>query len=568
MTYKRKIDSSYEEVEARYANWLKQVVDLVGPKNLYLYLGRASGKTTDIIAERSMEIVWDMPGAYFALVGDTYMNLQKNVVPSMLEGWTRKGWIEGIHYVVDQRPPAHFQKPYKSLQSAFKHTIITWNGCVFKLVSMDRPSTGAGDSYQHLFGDEAKYLKESKLNKLTPAIRGESVRFHKSPYYRGHTFTSDMANPLHGEDDWMWKQLSKMDKERIELVLQTANVVNDIRKEIFHIKRENKPHKLALAQAKLKRWEERYRVVRKNTTFFYTASSFVNTDVLTAEFFTDMFESMDIEEVLVSVLSIKPTLEKGQRFYANLQHKHFYRDGIKYDHYDQIKLGQTVVESCLGLKYLDPTKPIEAGMDFGNMMSMVTGQTQGTTIRALKSFFTLSPEWIPHIADKFTEFYKDHPTKQLELYYDRAANNFSKAKQDYATQIKQAIETKDGVATGWYVKLMSRNQGNISQEEEYDLMVKMMGGLVKGLPEIQIDEFNNKELKSSLELAPIEITHRGDVRIIKKVKKSEKLPLKLLPMRSTNFSDAFKYFICRPNWLKLAKNGGWKESAISDIKFY
>lgn len=540
---------------------------MIAPKNLYLYIGRASGKTSDIIAERSMEVVWDMPGSFLALVGDTYMNLMDNVVPSLLQGWERKGWKEGIHYVVDERPPAHFQKAYKPIKS-FKHTILTWNGCVFKLVSLDRPSTAAGNSFQHLFGDEAKYLKEEKLNKLTPAIRGESVRFHKSPFYRGHTFTSDMANPLQGEDDWMWKRQKSMDKERIELILQTANVVNDIRKEVFHLSRENKPHKLELAQAKLKRWEERYRVVRKHSTFFYTASSFVNADYLREEFYEDNFEALDFEEALVSILSIKPTLEKGQRFYTNLDHKHFYRDGIKYEHYDVLKLGETVVESCLGLKYLDPTKPIEAGMDFGNMMSMVTGQTQGTVVRVLKSFYTLTPEWIEHLADKFTEFYKDHPVKQLELYYDRAGNNLSKAKQDYASQIKKAIEVKDGVATGWYVKLMSQNQGNITHEEEYELMLKMMGGHVKGLPGIQIDEYNNKELKSSLELAPIEITHRGESRVIRKVKKSEKLPAKQLPMRSTNFSDAFKYFICRPNWIKLSKNGGWKESSMSDVKIY
>lgn len=568
MTLKRKIDSSQEDVEFRYANWLKQVIDLVAPKNLYAYIGRAGGKTTDILAERSMEIVYDMPGAYFAWVADTYLNAIKNVIPSLVEGWKNKGWIEGVHFVVDEQPPAHFLKPYKKPLN-YKHTLSTFNGCLFKLVSMDRPSTGAGDSYQHLFGDEAKYLKEKKLNKLTPAIRGESVRFFKSPYYRGHSFTSDLANPMQGEDDWMWKMAKKMDKERIELILQCSFVVQDIKKELYHTKKEESQVKVKLVEKKLERWEERLRVLRKNSTFFYVASSYINADILTIEFFEDLFATLDFEEAAVSVLSIKPRLEKGARFYINLDETHFYDDGISYPgFYDKLSLKDTIKESCVGLKYLDSKYPIEAGFDAGNQMSLVTGQTQGETVRVLKNFATVTPKWIEDLAKEFLDFYEDHPTKVLELYYDRSANAYSKAKKDFATQLQKSIEESEGKVTGWVVRLMSRDQGNITHSQEYDLCLQLMGRTNPNLPNLQIDLNNCRELKSSMELAPVVIKEIGGSKSIQKDKSSEKLKLSLLIMKSTNLSDAFKYFICRPEWLRIAEEGRGYSRAMADPRSF
>ena len=38
-----------------------------------------------------------------------------------------------------------------------------------------------------------------------------------------------------------------------------------------------------------------------------------------------------------------------------------------------------------------------------------------------------------------------------------------------------------------------------------------------------------------------------------KNKSSEKLPISRLPMFSTNMSDAFKYYICRKNYIRLCK---------------
>ncbi|MCH8490016.1 MAG: hypothetical protein LAT81_08825, partial [Oceanicaulis sp.] len=250
-----------DDVELRYANWLRQVVDMISPKDLYLYLGRAAGKTTDFVAERLQDIVYDMPGAFIAVVADTYMNAMKNILPSLMEGLARKGWIEGIHYVKDKRPPDKWGKPYKPVFE-YKHTITFFNGVHLKIVSMDRPSTGAGDSYQHLLGDESKYLKKKKLDKLIPAIRGEYLRFHHSPYYRGRTFTSDLANPADNEDDWMMEMAKEMKADQIILILQVAKQLNAYKLKFLQAKQRDDKKAMKRLQKYVDKWEDRWRKVR------------------------------------------------------------------------------------------------------------------------------------------------------------------------------------------------------------------------------------------------------------------------------------------------------------------
>ncbi len=553
-----KINKSNTEI--RHTNWLKMVIDLVAPKFLYLIAGRGAGKTSDILAERSIDISYDMPGAPLALVGDTYLNLQKNVIQTLLEGWERLGWSEAKgktigHYVLDQQPPDYFKKPYSRLRS-YKHTISIINGTNYKLVSMDRPSTGAGGNYVHLLGDEVKYFKEAKLKKLTPAIRGNAMRFGHSTYYRGRTFTTDYPDATSiFEDDWILKMKKNMNKKQILDILDCALVLNDIRIEYKEAEDADNKEKLPLIQRKIERWEERYQKIRRNSTLFYIASSFINVDNLTVGYFIEQFETLEFEDYKTTILSMKPRLAKGAMFYGNLSETHFYIDGYNYDYYDRFGLKENITQSSMGLRYIRTHDKLEAGVDFGNMTSMAIGQEQWPYYRIIKNQYVLTPQWIDDLGRQFTSFFESHANKELDMYYDRAANTYNKQKQDLASKLKFYIEHYIDSAgrrktTGWKVNLMSKGQGNITHTEEYDLMHDIMTGNVPGLPKLLIDQFECKELKSSLELAPVEKDTKGN---IKKVKKSESLPVNRLPMESTNFSDAFKYLICRKKYLDISK---------------
>ncbi len=554
--------SKYANTELHYSNWLKMVIDLISPKNLYLISGRGTGKTSDVLADRARDICYDMPGAPFAFVGDTYINLIKNTVKTFLEGWERLGWIEAHdnkvgHFVVDKPPPSYFHKPFTRLDT-YKHTISVFNGCTFNLVSLDRPSTGAGNNYAHLFGDEAKYLKESKLKKLTPSIRGNYIKFGHSPFFRGRSFVSDYPDLNSSrEDNWIIRMHKNMDKSQIQSILDCAFVLNDIRMQI-HISEESKYKdldKIKKLTLQLRRWTERYNRVRSNSTFFYLASSMVNVDILTNDYFFEQFQDLEFEDYKTSILTIKPSLASGARFYSNLDPAHFFSDGYNYNYYDSFTLKDNISQSSRGLRYVRTHEKLEAGVDFGNMCSMIIGQEQLPHYRILKNIHILSPLWINDLASQFLSFFQDHGRKEIDIYYDRSANTYSQQKQDFATKLKNSIEKESSGSglvrsTGWKVNLMSLGQANINHSEEFDFMIELMSGKNPSLPKLLIDLFECKELKSSLELAKLTKDSKGN---LKKDKKSETLPLLRLPLESTNYSDTFKYLLCRKKYLDYVK---------------
>ena len=172
----------------------------------------------------------------------------------------------------------------------------------------------------------------------------------------------------------------------------------------------------------------------------------------------------------------------------------------------------------------------------------------------LKELYTLPPNSIRELADKFIEYFKPHEHKVLNLYYDRAGNNYQKTGQDQAGQIKKAIEKNaKGQRTGWKVILRCIGQGNIHSNTEYNLMIDLLSETNPLLPKVRIDQFNCRCLKSSIELAPTKVVNRNNRKMVVKDKRSEGLPIHKLPSQSTNFSDAFKYLLCRKKWLKVSK---------------
>ena len=245
-----------------------------------------------------------------------------------------------------------------------------------------------------------------------------------------------------------------------------------------------------------------------------------------------------------SVLGMRPGLRRDLRFYVAFSERHKF-------------IGTRSGEQAFSaeeLIYLDADQPLEAGMDFGNMLSMVIGQLQGSTFRILKNLHELPPGWMRQLADQFLEFFASHRRKELQLWFDRAGNNYQRQGQDQATQIKYAIEhDAEGRRTGWIVTLNSRRQSTIAQQDEYNFMQQLMGEQVKGLPRLLIDTANCRELVSSMERAQADIRYIGQQKTVKKIKKSEKLPPRKLPMLSTNYSDAFKYLMMRREWVKLAQ---------------
>ncbi len=550
-TRKKRLNLKRDDIEVRYANWLAQLCAIMMPKHLYLIAGRASTKTTSFLAERLQEAVYDCPGAPFAWASDTYANLHKNVIPSLQEGFRLLGWEDGIHYVINKEPPEEWKKQMYNILSSWKNTMTFFNGFNLTFISLDRPAIGAGRSYVGIFGDEVKYFPEVRIANLLKAVRGYRVKYGNCAFYRSQNFTSDMPDPNRiGEYDWMLKMAKRNNKKAILNLMQVGFVYNETKLEYVAALETNNKKEIELAERNMKRWEKRWIKCREKVSFFWIASSFINVDILSLDWFDDEF-AVGLEGVLTNILSIIPKLSAASRFYSNLSERHFYSDGNNYEYLDSLPFGTD--PDCRILKYLDKNKHIEGGLDIGNTLWLIFGQQNGNDYRILKEMYTLPPKYVREIADEFIRYYEPHKRKILKLYYDRTANNYKKIGQDVASQIKKAIEIDaNGKRTGWSVQLMSVGQGNIGSNAEYNFMMELMSGNNKKLPRLLIDRTNCPCLKAQLEVTPTKkSTGTKSDGLVVKEKKGDNLPVHRLPKESTNFTDAFKYLLCRKVFLKL-----------------
>ena len=534
--------------DIRYGSYLQQMVTFVNPTNLVVVGGRGVAKSTVVIAHRTLDCVRLMPGAPICIVANTYTNLIDNIMPAVQNGWRLQGLIEGVHYVKGTRPPEEWRKRCSIIVLDYRHAYSFWNGSVIFLGSLDNPSLLAGKSVAHLVFDEAKYASDARAARVLPILRGDAITYGACHLYGGVTITTDMPDVMEGEYDWFFRFASEMDPERIVAIVQAFGELNRLRVRMLNLeqKGDTDPQKIRRLEKKISYYENALVKLRKGQTLFMNVSSLVNIDVLTVDYALRLYNgALEQHEFMKSVLGCRPSLRKESRFYILFGDDHKFADGTK--------SGEAAFR-CSELRYLDPGKPLDGGMDFGNMMSLVTGQEHPHLIRVLKSFYTLPPEGIRELADDFLQFYAGHPMKVLRLWYDRAGNNYQRQGEDQARKIKEAIEKDStGRRTGWSVELMSRKQSVILQQEEYEFMHAVMKGTNERLPKLLIDIHNCSELVSSLEGAKAGIRYKGDTKVVYKIKKGEKLALKKLPRLSTNLSDAFKYLMMRSEWRNAVK---------------
>lgn len=547
-----------EDIKRRYINQYAMVAALTMPQNFIGILGRASAKTTQFQAMRIQQAVLDCPGAPFVWVTDTYSNLHKNVIPSVLEGLRFLGWEMDTHFIIDRLPPIEWQRQMYNVIDKYKQVMTFWNGFTFTFVSLDRPSIGAGRSYVGLFGDEVKYWPEAKFTNIRKAVRGYRARYGDSPWYRSLSLTSDMPNPNHiGEYTWVMKLAKLMDREKVKLLLQTGQALNETRRHYAEALQTGDQKMTELAERNMRRWDERWTELRRGTTLFMVASTLINADILGEEFFQEELEA-GLEGIDTNLFSIPQKLAADQKFYATLDVRDFYQDGTRTDVVERHEYGWD--EDCSVLRYLDTNKPLEGGMDDGNMKSMVFGQQHGREYRIMKEIYTLPPDNERQLADKFLEYFAQHRHKLLRLYYDRAMNNYRKVGTSMMQRIKAAIETTgDGRRTGWRVQLMSLGQGDIFSNTEYQFFSALFARQLRNrLFILLIDSQNCPNLKAEMENCPVQVvedkrTGRKDIR---KQKKGDKLPTHRLPQESTNLTDAMKYLIMRKEWVNIWQSFG------------
>jgi len=518
-------------VKKIYLNKAQEKVFLIKPWSYYGIMGRGTGKSTRILSIRSLDGVFSMPGSCLCFFGNSYLNLGSNLVPKIIMGWKEFGYVEDWDFVVGKPPPSHFKPLLSPAPDSWKHTIVWANGTIFWLGSADRVQNILSHSFQHFYGDEARLIDFDKIgSQAFPAIRGERIKFGNSPLYSGFSFTSDMPDPEFGE--FLLSKNELMDPEQIEIILLLAIEESQTIRKLIDPNNANIKSRL---QTKISNIRSELNELRHKSVFFDIASSLTNIDALGLDYINIMEETLSHRDFLQSMLSIiAPNLEK--MFYFKMSGKNFIPGNIKYSAMDSSVIGKYEHDSTNDLN-CNPDLPLFAGMDFGNMNSLILSQKFGLEFRSIKNLFTLQPQYLDDLALMFTNYFRNHKNKWLTIDYDRAGNN------RMPNSNKSSIEFfRDKVLEydrSWRISLRSMNMRNIPHKDKRNLINALMGEIIENSPKLTIDEVNCRELKSSLSIAKVK--EGTDDEKCKKNEKNRKL--ELLPMFSTNLSDAYDYSI-------------------------
>lgn len=398
MSSKNFLQTKDDGCDVQYAHILQVLCDWVATTVFVLIGGRGLAKSTVIMARRSYQCVYDMPGGAFAFVCNTYQNLTDNIMPAVQKGWGLMGWQEDRDYIKGRRPPESWRRRCSVIVDDYTHVYSFPNGSVIFLGSLDNPSLLAGKSVLHLFFDEAKYDKEQKVNRALPILRGDAITYGRSVLFLGMTITTDMPDITEGEFDWFFRFAAEMDVNRIVDIVKVASARNELLIKIERQRRREKPSQTVLTRLnnQLKRYDQGLRNMRHGQTFFFNASSFVNIQILTAEYIRRLYNgALELHEFQKSVLGMRPGLKRELRFYILWGEQHKYYDGTED--------GQPA-QFCRQLIHLHRDHGLEAGLDFGNMNSLVVSQPDGRYQRVHKTFYVLPPNTLRQLADQFLAF--------------------------------------------------------------------------------------------------------------------------------------------------------------------
>lgn len=556
--------------EQQYVNAMQRKVNLVDPNVLILEAGRAAGKTDRVMGPRIIRVMQSMPRELSFLVHKTYVALLTNVWPNIqaylgqsitVGGVTRPMFQEGIDFVIGESDlPSHFTPPRYPIAYP-KHSIIFRNGHHLQLVSSDQPESVAGRSGVHAFIEEMKHNKGEKLKtRLFPSLRGGPSEIRMSPYYQGITGVSDTARIDLGEDNWFEEFEHNNNEQLINDIATVACHLNRARYEMLTLERTRRgisdPVKAEAVRLQVERatrqvrlWQPRLDEMRRNASYYMRVSSFVNKDILGPKFFQTQIDSMDMDEFLSSICSVRIRAVVNKFFAAYDKERHQFSDGYLYESILKLDLREHFILTARYLRYYDPHDEIYIGYDPGHFSSMVCAQEKrmGQELRIIKEFYACYPDEQPCLARQFHDFFGDPVNNRIVLYTDRAANKRREEIERITTDAKALQRELEGY--GYSVSLMSEGQSTVYHWQQFKLLMLLFGDRSSHLPQILIDENECPNLCSSIPLCPLK---RTDGRIELDKTSEIKVPLQRQAGLTTQIPSALIYLLHGLYWDRTA----------------
>ncbi|MFZ3564627.1 hypothetical protein [Tenacibaculum finnmarkense] len=459
-------------------------VTVSGKTKIYLEWGRGTGKSF-ILAFFIKEMVKQMPGASFALIGSTYQQILSRTLPSTKKGLALLGLYESIDYVVGKNGASlGFAEPIYA-PNKWGNIIHFSNGATFQLVSLDNPESGRGLNSFGIVSDEAALLDPIKLyNNVKTTNRAKEARFEKCSMLGIEVYAS--STPITKKGKWFT--------------------------DMEDVARKN-PKKYA----------------------FIKASALINKLNLRAEWFEEMKNESPSDLIYnAEILNIRPN-EILNGFYPQLNaKKHYYTD---YDNEYLEGITNEYTKASFNCKQdndIDNSKPLIISIDWGTFISAVISQKLPNKYRVLKSFWASQSSESRDLEDlinDFVEYYAPLSNKVVHLYYGHDGNAKVKrgTNETYGDVLVRLLQNK-----GWAVYDKSKRKPVAPHNDKYILINMMLKATSSRYPTIEINEQNNPDLIIGLERSEASEGKNG----IQKVKKDERNS-SMKQEHTTHLPDAF-----------------------------
>jgi hypothetical protein len=367
--------------------------------------------------------------------------------------------------------------------------------------------------------------------------------------FGGFTFTTDMPDPEDGQ--WLLEKSNLMDNEQIELIVLLALEESKL---LLQLSDPSNADSFGSLSLDLKDIQSELNTLRHKSVFFDTNSSLVNVDALGIDYIDLQHQVLSHSVFLSSILNIL-TSNVDTMFYFKLDKSvHYLNAHFNYNLLDRQSVSDFKHDSRSDL-HTDPERELFLSLDFGNMNCLVIRQLFPGEDRAVKCMHVLQPMMIDDLADKFCAYYKFHRNKRIHIYYDRAGNNrMPNSRKTLIQQFRDRILEKK---QGWMISHFSTNLRNVPHSDRRSLINRLLAGMIPNAPRLTFDKSNCPELCSSIQIAKVKPGTDDE-----KDKSSEKKrDLQLLPMYSTNYSDAYDYGIWGKYYFLLKSSGGGSLSA-------
>jgi hypothetical protein len=495
--------------------------------------GRATGKSS-LIAWLMNLIVRHLPRSAWGLCGQTYQQILTRTLPSTIASLERIGYIQGIHYVIGVKPPAHFGLPFEPPQK-WGHTICFYNGTAFHLISLDGGGGSArGLNLDGILADESLTLNKEKFDdEVMPANRGNERqawaghRLHHGVFH----FTS---MPYGQQGKWLLEgskhyQDSGKDYEALsrELVRLQLKYIDN---------KDREARRLIWKDIQELTRELRY-YVDADGQLYSEANVFENLTNVGIRYLEQQRRGLPDFVFRVELLNQRPTsVEAG--FYPTLDtSKHAY-EAFNYNHLDgedfnlkRLLKFSTTPDSRQDAD-CDSTLPLRIAPDWGKASFITVSQVHNKTreYRMLKGFYVKHPELIRHLAKKFTDYYAHHLIKRVVFIEDaeygnsRNPNSDESYNQEFVRLLREA---------GWKVEV--KKLGRVpGYHPRYLLAHELLAELDPAQLRIRFNKHHCKELLLAMQMTEIKEGPRG----IEKNKTSERLS-SVPAEEAPHFTDTF-----------------------------